>query len=73
MDLSTIEGKLKGQAYADTMGFHSDLEQVWKNSIIYNKPGCAMRKTTAELQRFYECLKNGRNLKHIMPKRGRRI
>lgn len=73
MDLSTIEGKLKGQAYADSKGFHSDVEQIWKNSIIYNKPGCAMRKVTAELQRFYEGLKNGRSLKDIVPRRGRRI
>lgn len=73
MDLLTIEGKLKGQVYTDATDFHSDVEQIWKNSIIYNKPGCAMRKVTTELQRFYEGLKNGRNLKDIVPVRGRRI
>jgi hypothetical protein len=73
MDLSTIESKLKGQAYADVKEFHSDVEQIWKNSITYNKPGCAMRKVTAELQRFYEGLKNEKKLKEEVHKRGRKI
>lgn len=53
--------------------FYCDVEQIWKNSILYNKPGCSMRKVTAELQRFYEGLKNANNYKVELCKRGRII
>lgn len=49
MDLGSIEDRLRHNDYAHAHEFFSDLQQVWKNALLYNTEG-EVRSYALELQ-----------------------
>ncbi len=48
MDLSTIEGKLKGGKYATPAQFHQDVIKIFHNSYLFNEANEDFVKLTNE-------------------------
>jgi hypothetical protein len=54
MDLSTVEKKLRGGAYASTNNFVQDVRKIWNNAWGYNQPGSNIYIATTEISNFFE-------------------
>lgn len=52
MDISTIESKLKQQAYSTTRQFKDDLTLIWMNSYKYNQKGSDIYFMTSEMDKL---------------------
>ncbi|KAL5004983.1 hypothetical protein ScPMuIL_018439 [Solemya velum] len=53
MDFGTIRKKLEGGQYKDYDEFHSDMLQVRKNCLLYNRPSSAVRQDCDDVFNFY--------------------
>lgn len=54
MDLSTIEKKILGKEYSSFEDFDLDMNKMFDNALLYNKPGTFVNKLAEELKAYYE-------------------
>lgn len=61
MDLSTMQGKLTKKEYATAEEFDADMQKMFSNALLYNKPGTFVNKVAEELKAYYERISLDKN------------
>lgn len=54
MDLSTMQRKLLNKEYASFEDFDADMNKMFNNALLYNKPGTFVNKIAEELKAYYD-------------------
>lgn len=54
MDLATMQRKLLDKEYASFDDFDADMQKMFANALLYNKPGTFVNRLAEELKAFYE-------------------
>lgn len=54
MDLATVQRKLLAKEYGGFEEFDADMQRMFDNALLYNKPGTFVNKIAEELKAFYE-------------------
>lgn len=56
MDLATMQRKLLEKEYGSFEEFDADMQRMFSNALLYNKPGTFVNKLAEELRAFYDKL-----------------
>ena len=54
MDLATMQSKLLNKEYATFEDFDADMNKMFNNALLYNKPGTFVNKIAEEIKAYYE-------------------
>ena len=59
MDLHTAETKLNKGVYSNAVEFSKDMELIWSNAMVYNRPNSGIWKAAKNLRKLWRCKFSG--------------